>query len=125
MKITTCSIADSDPHLAGAASARSSTRAGAARDSRLANTPAAAPARSRSRRVTPSRVAPAVRTLRALPAPRAAQTASATPAHRLPRVRRRRAFKLPRRLGRRLRRAVEIASVVAFVVEAVLERFGD
>src|SRR5437660_6665462 len=53
MKMTTCSIADSEPQAAGAASTRSKTCAGEASTSRPASAPAAAPARSRSLRVSP------------------------------------------------------------------------
>lgn len=34
-------------------------------------------------------------------------------------------FRSPRRLARRLRLAVEILATLAFVAEALLERFGD
>ncbi len=37
----------------------------------------------------------------------------------------RRLMKMPRRLARRARLAVEVAAAVAFVLEAFLERFGD
>ena len=47
------------PHAAGAASTCSSTFAGAASDSKVASAPAAAPARSRSRRVNPDEATPA------------------------------------------------------------------
>ena len=33
--------------------------------------------------------------------------------------------RFPRRLARRIRLAVEVAATLAFVVEALLERFGD
>lgn len=36
-----------------------------------------------------------------------------------------RLLKGPRRLARRLRRVAEVVTAVAFVFEAVLERFGD
>jgi hypothetical protein len=36
-----------------------------------------------------------------------------------------RLMRMPRRFARRMRLAVEVAAAVAFVVEALLERFGD
>jgi hypothetical protein len=36
-----------------------------------------------------------------------------------------RLFRFPRRLARRVRLGVEVLATAAFVVEALLERFGD